>query len=431
METQLNSTDLPVTQMKSDGPMREEDEPKKSRREAILWLLGVGIVSAGAGIPLLKELQEYLGNSPQALTKIATTTPTETYTTNTTQTGTKTITQTTTTSFNDASQIIAQALANRQTKIHLPAGQYSVSAQILITKPNVEIYGDNSSSTVLRLNDNVLLDMFSFKSANNFYVHDLQIDGNRQNQPYTPPTPHYEEPVNISGIDAWNSSNGLIENCFIHDCRTFGILYSKCTACQIRKNYIQNCDANGITVDNASGGSGCTVNGNTIDGASDVGITGSDAVDYTVRNNVIKNIIMNSSPFEQNTNLGLCCEARAAGCKNCTYQDNIISNILVGAYIGNVQGLKFNENIINAITYTHNNYTPYPVPFAINVDKTTSDVDIEDNIIENLPHKMQTPIVQLLSPSGIFKNNLIFANGGRIPIYVPNSGWKLIGNKIM
>ncbi|HKM77794.1 MAG TPA: hypothetical protein VJZ03_01860, partial [Candidatus Bathyarchaeia archaeon] len=135
--------------MKSDGPMREEDEPKKSRREAILWLLGVGIVSAGAGIPLLKELQEYLGNSPQALTKIATTTPTETYTTNTTQTGTKTITQTTTTSFNDASQIIAQALANRQTKIHLPAGQYSVSAQILITKPNVEIYGDNSSSTVL------------------------------------------------------------------------------------------------------------------------------------------------------------------------------------------------------------------------------------------------------------------------------------------
>jgi parallel beta-helix repeat protein len=329
---------------------------------------------------------------------------------------------------NDAYQIITQALAVGDTKIHLPAGSYSVSNTIRITKPNVEIYGDGNATT-LRLNNNVLHDMFSFVTANNFHVHDLQIDGNRQNQPYTPPTPRYGGAVNISGIDAWNSSNGLVENCSIHDCRTFGILYSLCTSCQILTNTLQNCDANGVTIDNASGGSGCIVRGNTIDGASDVGITGSDAVNFLAEKNLVKNITMNTSPFEQNTNIGLACEGDEAGCKNCSYVDNMIDNTLVGADIGYVNGLSFKNNVINGIVDTHNGFPG--IPFAINVDTKTVGVDIENNLIKGMPPHTTTPIVQLLSPGGgTFKNNTIYTNGGNLPIWAPNGGWTIVGNKL-
>src|SRR5208337_729303 len=40
---------------------------------------------------------------------------------------------------NDAYQIVTQALAAGQTKIHLPAGHYSVSQEIEIEVPNIEI----------------------------------------------------------------------------------------------------------------------------------------------------------------------------------------------------------------------------------------------------------------------------------------------------
>jgi len=344
---------------------------------------------------------------------------------------TKTETQiaSTTGTTNDAFEIISQALAERQTRIHLPTGNYSVSNSIKISQPNVEIYGDGQNSTVLRLNNGVLADMFSFVSANNFHVHDLQIDGNRQNQPYTPPTPRYGGAVNISGIDAWNCSYGLVENCFIHDCRTFGILYSQCTGCTIQDNCMQNCDANGVTIDNSTGGSGCRVKRNMVDGASDVGITGSDAVNLLVEKNTIKNITMNTSPFEQNTNIGVACEGNNAGCLNCSYVENTIENTLVGAYIGFVNGLSFRKNTINGIIATGNGFPG--IPFGINVDTKTLGVDIENCLIEGIPNHTTTPIVQLLSPSGgTFKNNSIYTNGGTLPIWAPNSGWTIIGNKL-
>src|SRR5208337_2201480 len=261
---------------------------KMSRRQTILWLLGIGTVSLAAGLSLQKSLWQLFSpnelvtqklSMTEVLSELQTMTSVQKQTNLTQATSQSTTTQSS--NIDDAYQIITQALAIGDTKIHLSAGNYSVSNTIKITQPNVEIYGDGPT-TMLRLNDNVLHDMFSFVTANNFHVHDLQLDGNRMNQPYTPPTPRYGGAVNISGIDAWNSSNGLIENCYIHDCRSFGIAYSQCTSCQILGNTIQNCDANGVTVDNASGGSGSIVRGNTIDGASDVGITGSDAVNFLV-----------------------------------------------------------------------------------------------------------------------------------------------------
>ncbi|HYW01114.1 MAG TPA: right-handed parallel beta-helix repeat-containing protein [Candidatus Acidoferrum sp.] len=395
---------------------------KVSRRQAIGWLLSLGALSIGTSIQapirlLLNETQERTTRSvPSRFQR--TPSPGEIQTT---QTANTCVT-------NDASKIIADALADGETKIYLPAGNYSVSNSIKVSQSNVEIYGDGPS-TILRLNDNVLRDMLLFVSANNFHVHDLQLDGNRLNQPFTPPTTRYGGAVNISGIDAWNCSDGLIENCFIHDCRTFGVLYSQCTSCSIQDNHMQNCDANGVTIDNSTGGSGCVVRRNFVDGASDVGITGSDAVNYLVEKNTIKNVTMNTSPFEQNTNIGVACEGNSAGCINCSYVENTIENTLVGAYIGFVNGLNFKKNIINGIVATGNGFPG--IPFAVNVDTKTTGVVVENNLVEGLPSVMQSPIVQLLSPTGgIFKNNMIFTNGGKLAIWSPSGTWQIFDNKL-
>ncbi|HKM77811.1 MAG TPA: hypothetical protein VJZ03_01945, partial [Candidatus Bathyarchaeia archaeon] len=142
------------------------------------------------------------------------------------------------------------------------------------------------------------------------------------------------------------------------------------------------------------------------------------------------NITMNTSPFEQNTNIGLACEGAMAGCKNCSYTDNMIENTLIGAYIGYVNGLSFRNNTINGIIATGNGFPG--IPFAINVDTKTAGVDAENNLIEGLPAAMESAIVQLLSPTGgTFRNNTIYTNSGKLPIWAPNGLWNISGNRLM
>jgi len=360
----------------------------------------------------------------------------------------------------DAYQIITKALAAKQNKIHLPAGNYSVSQPIVVlNRPNVEIYGDGEYSTILRLDDNVIQTMLSFSAANNFHVHDLQLDGNRLNQSYTPPYPKYGGPVNIGGISAWNSTNGLIENCFIHDVRALSIVYSLCDGGIIQNNYVENSDANGISVNNQNGGSGTLVQGNLVNGASDVGITGWDAVDLTVTKNTVQNVTMNTSPYEQNSHTGLSAEGagNATGSKNCTYSENTITNCPYGMYSapanGNNSPLNQNRSIVfenntisnclSAITVNHNvGFTcksnimksfPNGAEWAIKILNDASSLDLEYNTIEGLPTSLQgypNAIIQLYPPSGKFINNTIYANKNKV-LYVKNpAGWITTPNTI-
>jgi parallel beta-helix repeat protein len=357
----------------------------------------------------------------------------------------------------DAYQIVSEGLAAGQTSIHLPTGNYSVSKRIVISRPNVEIYGDGQRATVLRLNDSLLQDVLSFERADFFHVHDLQLDGNRQNQIYTPPSTRYAGPVVINGIDAWNCSNGLIENCYIHDCRVFGISLGLCTNCQVLNNYVQNSDANGITISNKDGGEGCLVSGNVVDGASDVGITGWDAMNYTVQNNTVKNIIMNSSPFDQNSHVGIMAEGpgNGTGCKNCIYSGNIISNVLGAGMISapasrqndpknQNQNILFDDNKISdcqsGIELDHNvGFTATNNVIDGIFDDTVGviivrddciNVIIESNLIEGLPLFMKRAVVQLYSQTGAFENNTIYANGNQALYVKYPTGWTSTPNTI-
>jgi parallel beta-helix repeat protein len=357
----------------------------------------------------------------------------------------------------DAGQLISQALAAGETGIHLPAGPYSVSQNIIVDKPNVEIYGDGSSSTVLRLDDSVLQNVLSFQRADNFYVHDLEIDGNKQNQPYTPSGVKYAGSVDIHGIAAWNCSNGIIKNCHVHDCRVFGISLDLATNCKVLNNFVEDSDANGITVSNFGGGNGNVVEGNTVDGASDVGITGWDAIDYTVQNNIVKNVSLNTSPFAQNSHIGIMAEGagNGTGCRRCTYNQNIVENI-VGSGMSSAPGTRNNSstnqneeilfegntlrNCGRGIGVNHNvgfrainnviDGILDPNGWAISVGSDASEVYLEGNQIQGLPTGMQR-VVQLFAPTGTFKNNVIYTNGNTAIWVKYPTGWNITGNSIL
>jgi len=356
----------------------------------------------------------------------------------------------------DAYELITQALVAGERKVYLPSGNYSVSKSILVNMPNVEIYGDGKDATVLRLNDNVLADALYFqRGANGFYVHDLQLDGNKLNQLSFPGA---GGSININGIDAWNCSNGIVENCFIHDSRVFGIAFGLCSNCKVLNNLVQNSDANGITISNQHGGSGNLVQGNVVDGASDVGITGWDAVDYTVQQNIVKNVTLSTSPFGNNSHIGILAEGspNGTGSKNCTYSENTVSNVLgsgmysspanatnspsnqnedivfesntiqncgMGITVNHTIGFTGTSNLIDGITNVRG--------WAIQVGPDASSVVFTGNQLEGVPASMSGAVVQLGSPTGIFKNNTIYANGNDALYVKYKNGWVVSPNTIV
>jgi len=350
----------------------------------------------------------------------------------------------------DAYQLITQALAAGQTGIHLPAGNYSVSQQVNINNiDNVEIYGDGQDDTILRLNDNVYggsnsspkpATVLSFVEADNFHVHDLQIDGNAAGNPFqgNPATAYA-----MDGILGWNSSNGLINNCLIHDCRFMGVQLEVGSNCIVQDNTILNSNANGISVSNAGNhGSGYQVLNNMVNGASDVGISVWEGVSALVHGNNVQNVTLNLSPYQQNTHVGILAEGQAP-CRNVIFSNNTVSNISspitkypglgMGAGPDGSSNIQFLNNtfenvyqmarIVGAmvdISVTGNTVNgtlslTYPVLNVSPSDKGTSpnNVSIEGNVFNGTPTGMVAYIISIISGSGKFINNTIYTNGNK------------------
>jgi parallel beta-helix repeat protein len=330
----------------------------------------------------------------------------------------------------DAANVISKALAVADA-VWIRAGTYTITRKIAVRRSNVELYGDSNSSTILRLGDNVLQNVLAFEKVSNCYIHDLQIDGNRQNQPYTPPVPKYAGPVIINGVGFWSSTNCVISNCYVHDVRSSGISLELSSNCTVSNCLVQRSDANGITVSNQAGGSGNAVIGNTVDGASDVGITGWHAVDYTVANNIVRNVNMNTSPFLQNTHIGIMAEGGSGGpgCSGVVYRNNIIENcsgsglycspaadgvtnknvILDGNTIRNCgRGLCINRTDTISVTKNTFDTTTDPNGFGLLVDTNVNRADIEGNTWKGIA---ASPIIKLRAPNGIFQQNMIQSGG--------------------
>ena len=358
----------------------------------------------------------------------------------------------------DAYQIITQALAAGQTKIHLPGGNYSVSQQVNINNtPNVEIFGDGQNATILRLNDNVYggsntnplpAHVLSFFESDGFHVHDLQIDGNAaanpvQEGPFSP--------YAMNGINTYQCSNGTVNNCLIHDARYYGISIEVGSNCIVINNTVLNSNSNGIVVSSASThGSGHQVINNLVNGASEVGISCWEANGALVQGNKVQNITLNNSPTGTNTHVGILAEGRSP-CINCTFSNNTVSNISspstppyqgvgMGAgsngssniqflnnkfqnvyqmmrLTGGVTGITVRGNICRSPTAISDPIvgisagTCAPPPC---VHYAPTGIDIEQNTIAAIPFGMTAFVVVINAGSGMFINNTIDMNGNPI-----------------
>ncbi|HKM76104.1 MAG TPA: right-handed parallel beta-helix repeat-containing protein [Candidatus Bathyarchaeia archaeon] len=368
-----------------------------------------------------------------------------------------------TTNTNDAYLIVQAALAAGKTSIHLPAGNYIASQPITAQSvANVEIYGDGMDSTIITLNSNVLGHVIRLMSCDGFHVHDLQINGNKTNQAGGTSTDQYD----YNGINAYMCNDGLIENCLILDCRNFGVeLAGSPTNITVQNCLVQNSDANGINTNCNPGGGGNVIQNNTVDGFSDVGITLLGNSNYTCQGNVVKNGNLNNSPYSLNTHIGITgsegingssvnpsgttshilnntiqnCYASGAfypgqgisltGAGNLVFdvENNSITDCEHGIGINGVAGATVLNNTINGLGDKSG--------YAIKVEGASQNVNLQGNVIENLPAGLVSGgIVQLQGGQGQFINNTIQTNGNKkvIEVSPPVVGsWVITPNTII
>ena len=255
-----------------------------------------------------------------------------------------------------AAIIMSAAVAN--SKVLISAGTYIINHaatsldSLMITSSNVELYGasgsaQTSNAAILKLANGADRRLLSITGTTNVYIHDLQIDGNRANQPQG------SGGGSDTGIMAWSNTGLTVSNNYVHDVRNFGIDFNSCTSSTAANNLIVNSDANGMQAE-GSGGGATTFNGNTVDGASDVGITVWGGSGYIIENNVIRNIMMNTSPWGGNDHTAMYTENSSP---NNIFRNNVISNVQFGFSDDSSTGITVDGNTFNLQSLTG---SPYP-----------------------------------------------------------------------
>jgi len=257
----------------------------------------------------------------------------------------------------DAAAVIMKA-AVPGSKVLIKAGTYIINHaassldSIIITNSNVELYGVSGSATtnnaaILKLANGANRRILSITGTTNVYIHDLQIDGNRVNQAQS------SAGGNSNGIMAWSNTGLTVSNNYVHDVRNFGIDFNGCTSSTATNNLIMNSDANGMQFEGSGGGT-TTFNGNTIDGASDVGITVWGGNGVIVENNIIRNIMMNTSPWGGNDHTAMYTENSS---HNNIFRNNTISNVVFGFSDDSSTGITVDGNTFHLQSLTG---SPYP-----------------------------------------------------------------------
>jgi hypothetical protein len=197
-------------------------------------------------------------------------------------------------------------------KICIKAGTYVLNSLPVILGGNagnaaigsasisgVELFGEGAA-TVLKAGSNLNGTIIGILNVDNWYIHGIQVDGNREYQSGGGVNPE------LMGMNLYNTTNTLVQNCYVHDCKTYGIAATG-RACRILNNYIVNSNANGIIL---YGCTGSVVKGNVVNGASDVGLDVSGGqpnptVDILCEGNVVTNVNLGVSPWNLNTGVGI------------------------------------------------------------------------------------------------------------------------------
>jgi hypothetical protein len=266
--------------------------------------------------------------------------------------------------------------------IFIEAGTYTFTTTISVngyataigasSVNNIELYGAGNS-TILQAGTNLNAAILTVGYGSGWYVHDLQINGNRGSQSDSGGTPPW-----LYGINFVFGSNDVVERCYVHDDKSNGINIYGGTQDSILDNWVVNSNANGITVDT---GSQYTIQGNTVVGASDVGISiaGDDTqsgpaglVTYvTCSGNLVKNINLHVSPYGINSGDGILVGDVGAA-EHVTVTGNTVEN--AGSSSSGVgSGIdSYPPSSVTNLDVTISNNAMYNLPEGIHIAYTTS-----------------------------------------------------------
>jgi len=289
-------------------------------------------------------------------------------------------------------------------KVFIQAGTYTFTTDPIAalgaigsqTVSNVELYGADNS-TILQAGTNLDGSVIAVYGVNGWYIHDLQINGNGDNQNANGAS------LPLCGIELYESSNNVVEKNYIHDAKTYGI-YVAGNNEQVLDNLVDNSHANGII---AYGGSGDVIEGNSVIGASDVGISisgtneGSGPIENVLcTGNFISTINLQESPFGQNSKVGIDVGDNGND-QNITVSNNQISTMTFGVsddpYTGTNTDVTITGNTItnalydgvyasgtSGLTISGNTFTVPSGAVAWKIDTGVTGLVIENNYVNGV-----------------------------------------------
>jgi len=278
-------------------------------------------------------------------------------------------------------------------KIFIKAGTYTFTTTPITLNGNnaasigtttvsgIELYGEGTS-TILTAGPNTNGIVLGVMNVNGWYIHDLQINGNRAQQSASGNGSGATS--GLVGIDLFNSNNDTIQHCYVHDDKTYGI-YVFGTHDSILNNYVEYGVSNGIMV---AGGSNYLIQGNIESGSSDVGIdvwgapltSGSWPLGPASNVIVIGNTVLNSNygqdPWDQNTGIGICLGDGGAA-NHVVVSDNVVYNAVIG--IDTEPGSSQTNYDVQILNNNINDTSSY----GIQAYGPTASLAIENNVIDN------------------------------------------------
>ncbi|MGD0424207.1 MAG: right-handed parallel beta-helix repeat-containing protein [Candidatus Bathyarchaeia archaeon] len=337
-----------------------------------------------------------------------------------------------------AANVIDDAIGNLTAggKLFIKAGTYTftttpinmgsgnVAAVGTTSVSNIELFGEGNS-TILSAGVNMNGMVIGVHGGGGWYIHDLQINGNRVSQSASGTgTPQ------LNGIYLALSNNDVVERCYVHDNKGVGIAVGG-TSERILNNYIANNNANGIILNS---GSDYVIQDNIVNGASDVGISISGLSSGPVSNvicteNIVSNINLGISPWGGGSGIGITVGDQGYGVNvtislNRIYETTnaIESAPLLSPFYGNDEHVLISGNQIHSAS-SH----------GIHAESTT-DLSILGNVIDYVAnYGIWTSMITGLSIKDNTITNITFATGTGIYIgsslteYATVSGNLVIG----
>jgi hypothetical protein len=317
------------------------------------------------------------------------------------------------------------------TPISLPTGDEAAIGTT--SNSNIELYGEGNS-TILRAGTNMNGAILGVANVGGWYVHDLQVDGNRMHQSAVG-----DSAPGLIGMEFYGTNHVRIERCYVHDNKTYGIYVTDYGSDVVSGNYLLDNLSNNLDIyAGPNGGSDYLVQGNIVVGSSDVGldISGYDASTYisnvVCTGNIVERADLGLDPWGLNSGVGI--SAGDTGpARNVTISDNQVYGAaraisdggvtaaypsydvqVLGNLVGESTGIGIHADFYTRTTLIEGNYVNLPRASGGALAIVTEPSAVDASIVGNDVNASATSgdLLYIRSPSGLIESNYVEGGGG-------------------